>query len=309
MGVLSKIRARMGCTTATHHITPRCLLDDTLPSEPQLPSTDQGLPAGFELHKDHDQEKVSFHQRYVLLGILGNGSFAKVYAGEEVSACGRVAVKVIYSRPKLTDSDSAAAEDKFRSTVENEVMIARRVAHLRCCVQLISFFQEDTFAYIIMEECQSSLVDCLDRMDDLNERTLAPVFHSMFSALKSVHLLGVVHRDVKPDNFLCAGMDTSCVKLADFGLAALQGPVAGGAGSRLRGVHGTAPFMSPEMLKAEGYDTKTDVWSMGVIMYVIMLGQFPYMPPEATPKAMKAAILTGHPEPSYQTRPITAASL
>jgi len=101
----------------------------------------------------------------------------------------------------------------------------------------------------------------------------------------------------RQDNFLCTG-ENMTVKLCDFGLA----EVLPTAKSELKGVYGTAPFMSPEMLGAGGYGTATDVWSLGVIAYVLLFGQFPYQPVETTAKAMKAAILSGVPAPTFRPR-------
>lgn len=127
------------------------------------------------------------------------------------------------------------------------------------------------------------------------------VFHQIFTGLDAVHKLHIVHRDIKPDNFLCNRSATSdgfpIVKICDFGMAE-QLPDARPA---LRGVYGTAPFMSPEMLNKKPYGTNTDVWSTFAVCYVLFLGKFPYQPAVPNPKAMKTAVLSGVPEPSFTT--------
>merc|ERR1719428_1666918 len=94
----------------------------------------------------------------------------------------------------------------------------------------------------------------------------------MFLAVSEVHALKMLHRDVKPDNFLVGPGAT--VKLCDFGFARRfpSGPAC------VRGVFGTAPFMSPEMIMGLEYGAPTDVWSLGVVLYVLLCGEFPYMP-------------------------------
>jgi serine/threonine protein kinase len=103
----------------------------------------------------------------------------------------------------------------------------------------------------------------------------------------------VIHRDIKPDNFLVGGQDGHTVKLIDFGLSVMV-PKLG----KVSGVFGTPPYMCPEMINKEYYDTKADVWSLGVMVYVFLFGTFPYDCKEPSSSAMKQAIVTGVP-PSF----------
>ncbi|CAE8605924.1 unnamed protein product, partial [Polarella glacialis] len=104
----------------------------------------------------------------------------------------------------------------------------------------------------------------------------------------------IVHRDIKLDNFLYGGHLQRTVKLADFGLAAKM-PRKG----YMKGVSGTAPYMSPEMLTNVGYDTQTDNWSFAATTYIILFGDCPYSPKEATAAAVKKAIIQASPEPIW----------
>jgi serine/threonine protein kinase len=113
--------------------------------------------------------------------------------------------------------------------------------------------------------------------------------------LAHCHAANVVHRDVKPDNFLLGGNSGQEIKLTDFGLATILPPK-----KKLHGIAGTAPYMSPELLGSDGYDDKTDVWSLGVTAYVMLFGVFPYMPKERSGDAMKAIIRKGSPAPSFK---------
>jgi len=102
---------------------------------------------------------------------------------------------------------------------------------------------------------------------------------------------------VKPDNFLCTGAHD--IKLCDFGIASLLNP--GNDEPGLKGICGTPAFMAPEMLKGQRYDEKIDVWSFGVIAYVLLLGGLPYEPAAQTQDSMKAAILaSGTAPPSFK---------
>lgn len=188
---------------------------------------------------------------------------------------------------------------KLRRAAEKEAAFLRHVGGLQHCVSAFDFAIEGTLAYIAMEKCDMTLLRLLESQPSLREASLARIFSEMTQALASIHGLGIVHRDVKPDNFLCVG-EAQTIKLCDFGLA--EEEPRGGPGQGLTGVYGTAPFMSPEMLSGTGYDSKTDIWSLGVIMYVICFGQFPYIPAKTSASAMKAAILVGVPPPSFRPK-------
>jgi len=271
--------------TLDHHST-------STPSTRSTPA--EVIPAG-----------AQFHREYVLTGKIGKGAFAQVYSVRRASSHVEdrtLAVKIMDLRRDRNAKPRSHLEEfdtKRKQTVQTEAAILERVANLKHCIQIYDFFVEGCFSYIVMERCDRTLLQVLEGGPVLNEQSVKPIFREMMEALAAIHALGVVHRDVKPDNFLCAG-DALSVKLCDFGLASVM--PASGEGM-LSGVYGTPPFMSPEMLVADGYDSSTDVWSLGVIIYVIVLGRFPYRPTENTGKAMKAAIKAGIPEPTFKLNP------
>merc|ERR1719356_1121229 len=78
---------------------------------------------------------------------------------------------------------------------------------------------EAGLAYVVMEKCDVTLLQALERSSKLKESTLRSVLRQMLQALAAVHAAGIVHRDVKPDNFLCTGPSCGTVKLCDFGLS------------------------------------------------------------------------------------------
>jgi len=110
--------------------------------------------------------------------------------------------------------------------------------------------------------------------------------HSSFQA--DAYLSCIAHRDIKLENFLFTGKKLECVKLCDFGFATFVSH-----GQDLKGVCGTPPYMSPEMLTST-HNTKTDIWSMGVCFYFLLSGGcFPYESKERSAEAMKKAIIEG----------------
>ena len=115
--------------------------------------------------------------------------------------------------------------------------------------------------------------------------------------------------DIKPENFLYGGPDGTVLKLCDFGLALRQPK----KGKGITGIGGTAPYMAPEILAGvrSGYGKEIDVWAFGVILYLVIYGQFPYMPRgETTANSMKQAIYSDSPPISYpDTQALSAQSL
>jgi len=155
------------------------------------------------------------------------------------------------------------------------------------CVRLFKAFWINDLCYMVMEKCNVSLMDC-------TKYELADVSRQMLVAIGHVHSCGVVHRDIKPDNLLFGGSDNRTVKLCDFGLAKFM-PKRG----LMRGVAGSAPYISPEMLSEAGYDGATDIWSLGVTVYLILYGEFPYMPEQCGTEEMKEAIRRNYPPPRF----------
>jgi len=168
-------------------------------------------------------------------------------------------------------------------------------------LQAFEYMVEGHYGYIVMQRCTSSVLRVLEGVPELTERSIRRIFREMLKGIHAVHSAGILHRDVKPDNFLCIGTEAT-VKLCDFGLATLftQSPSSEGRESGVTGVNGTAPYMAPEMLQGLAYDAKVDVWSFGVLMYALLLGEFPYRPAKPTAQSMKAAILVGTPPPSFR---------
>lgn len=261
----------------------------------------------------HAADGRSFHAEFVLVGKLGKGAFAQVYEVKKAEQrdprdTSTLAVKIMdlrVDRNTQPHSELEEVDSKRKAAAEKEAQILRAVSQLPNCLTMIDFLIEGCFSYMVTERCDRTLLQSLEQIPLLNEHTLKPILREMFEALVGIHRLQVVHRDVKPDNFLVSSRGAALergeigIKLCDFGLAAEAPP---NGGNTLTGVYGTPPYMSPEMLACRGYGKGLDVWSLGVIAYVLLLGQFPYKPAEQTGKAMKAAIKAGVPAPSFRPR-------
>merc|ERR1719419_703743 len=114
-----------------------------------------------------------------------------------------------------------------------------------------------------------TLPQALESASEVTVDSLRRVTCEMLQALVAIHKVNVVHRDIKPDNFLYTENQRR-VKLCDFGFAEVM-PVSEG----LTGIYGTPPFMSPEMLSSMSYGPGTDVWSLGVTAHIVVFRQFP----------------------------------
>jgi|Transcript_115116 serine/threonine protein kinase len=238
-----------------------------------------------------------FHDQYLLGVKLGRGAFAQVRVATKVDGGDlrldnvkkpQSAVKILDLRDKNTPGE---ASRQLQKTAYNEASVWKAIGRSPYCICLFDIFYSSDFCYMVMEKCSSGLLQYLEAMPELSERTLGKVFLDMLMGTAHVHSVKVVHRDIKPDNFLVGGDDGTTVKLGDFGLSAMFPK----PGSKLTGVYGTAPFMCPEMLDGRSYDEKSDVWSVAVVVYAMLFGNFPYMPKEQSSKGMKKAILDGAP--------------
>lgn len=148
---------------------------------------------------------------------------------------------------------------------------------------------------MVMEKCRCSLYEHLELSQDFNETFLARLLSQMLLGLKQLHSVGVVHRDIKPENFMIAMDENHTVKLGDFGLSGTLAVNSVLGLKKVIGVYGTAPFMCPEIIKNGECDEKADIWSLGVVAYVLLFGSFPYVPRQPSSKLMKMAIMEGDP--------------
>jgi len=253
-----------------------------------------------------ERANASFHDQFVIVGKLGKGSFARVYSTICKVEGTSFAAKVTDLRaPVHQRGQSPKARGglcpKMQMLCASEVQILREIGHQKHCIHLLDSYQEGFLSYIVMEQCEMTLLQGIECSGDVNETLYAKVFRDMLSALASIHALQIMHLDVKPDNFLCQGTArTGVIKLCDFGLA--KRTTLGSARKGNKDLHGTAPYMAPEMLLQAGYDEKSDVWSFAVIVYVLFFGCFPYQPTERGVTAMKVAIANGYPAPDFLPR-------
>lgn len=235
--------------------------------------------------------RLSIHEQYTFSEKLGEGAFGQVRACVNNSTQLDCAVKIV-------DTDGRSSRQK---ATQKEAFFWKRAGENPHIVNLLETYTDDSFSYFVMERCERSLYDLLLDMDVLKEAQLLQTFRQMLLGLEHCHSVAIVHRDVKPANFLVS--DQGVVKLCDFGLAHLEKEKG------ITGLAGTAPFMSPEMVLGQIYDRKTDIWSLGASCYLMLYGRYPYQVKDqqnlawkdfSASKRMQKAIGSNAPPPSYE---------
>ncbi len=202
--------------------------------------------------------------RYEILGVIGKGGMSTVYKARDLTLGETVALKVI--RPEVGGAPEAVA--RFRS----EIKLARRVRHRNVCA-IYEYGEDGALRYIVMEFVEGQDLRRLIRASDPLSPTIA-LDYSIQTAhgLQAIHEAGIVHRDVKTTNITVDASGT--IRLMDFGIARL---LLADTGSTQAGmIVGTPDFMSPEQARGEVLDQRSDIYSLGVVIYEIFTGRLPF---------------------------------
>ncbi|URD92070.1 Calcium calmodulin-dependent serine threonine-protein kinase [Musa troglodytarum] len=234
------------------------------PNEASIP---EGSEVELGLDKNFGFLKQIF-SKFELGEEIGRGHFgytctAKAKKGDMKGE--EVAVKVI---PKAKMTTAIAIED-----VRREVRILRSLTGHKNLAQFYDAYEDEDNVYIVMELCKGGelLERILSRGGKYSEEDAKAVIVQILSVVAFCHLQGVVHRDLKPENFLFATKDEkSTLKAIDFGLSDFVKP-----DERLNDIVGSAYYVAPEVLH-RSYGTEADMWSIGVIAYILLCGSRPF---------------------------------
>ncbi|ESR62757.1 hypothetical protein CICLE_v10015080mg [Citrus x clementina] len=211
-----------------------------------------------------DQNQSPLLGRYEIGKLLGHGTFAKVYHARNVKSGESVAIKVI-DKEKILKSGLVAH-------IKREISILRRVRHPNI-VQLFEVMATKSKIYFVMEYVRGGELFNKVAKGRLKEDLARKYFQQLISAVGFCHARGVYHRDLKPENLLLD--ENGDLKVSDFGLSAVSDQI------RQDGLFhtfcGTPAYVAPEVLSRKGYDAaKVDIWSCGVILFVLMAGYLPF---------------------------------
>lgn len=201
--------------------------------------------------------------KYELGRTIGEGTFAKVKFAQNKETGDCVAIKVL--------AKSSILKHKMVDQIKREISIMKIVRH-PCIVRLHEVLASQTKIYIVLEFVTGGeLFDKIVQRGRLSEHESRRYFQQLIDAVSHCHSKGIFHRDLKPENLLLDSKGN--LKVSDFGLSAL--PQQGV--DLLHTTCGTPNYVAPEVLGNRGYDgAAADIWSCGVILYVLMAGYLPF---------------------------------
>uniref|UniRef100_A0A1J3D0N8 non-specific serine/threonine protein kinase n=1 Tax=Noccaea caerulescens TaxID=107243 RepID=A0A1J3D0N8_NOCCA len=211
-----------------------------------------------------DVPKENIEDRYLLDRELGRGEFGVTYLCIERSSRDLLACKSISKRKLRTAVD---VED-----VKREVAIMKHLPKSSSIVTLKEACEDDNAVHLVMELCEGGeLFDRIVARGHYTERAAAGVTKTIVEVVQLCHKHGVIHRDLKPENFLFANKkENSPLKAIDFGLSIFFKP-----GEKFSEIVGSPYYMAPEVLK-RNYGPEIDIWSAGVILYILLCGVPPF---------------------------------
>jgi serine/threonine-protein kinase len=236
----------------------------------ELTST-PGLPQAVGA-SDQPIERGRLIGEYEVEEMIGKGGFGTVYRAQHPVIGKLVAIKVLARR--------YAADEEIVSRFVSEARAVNQIRH-RNIIDIFSFGQlDDGRHYYVMEHLDGEPLDrCLARRGALPLDEALPILRGLALALDAAHGKGIAHRDLKPENiFIASGPDgDSFPKLLDFGIAKLMAPEEDVRHRTNTGVPiGTPYFMSPEQCRGRDVDSRTDIYSFGVMTYCVLTGVRPF---------------------------------
>jgi CheY-like chemotaxis protein len=210
---------------------------------------------------------VSILGRFRLLADLGEGGMGKVFKARDDRLEEDVVVKVM--------KDSLTGDRKMLEHFKREIRLARKISHPNV-VRIFDFWEAGPLKFVTMEFLQGT-----DLAREIRSRGAFPVpvavrlATEFFDGLAAAHDLGVVHRDIKPDNVFVLGGGR--LKILDFGIAQGLDPVSPDVGTQTQSIIGTPAYMSPEQLLGQKLDPRTDIYSAGIMLYQLLTGELPFI--------------------------------
>src|SRR5215813_12948421 len=219
-------------------------------------------------------------QKYYIESKLGVGGMGTVYRARRLLIGDMVAVKVLHP-DQMADPQ---AVERFR----REAQAAARLKHPNVVTVYDFDVSREGLNYLVMEVAQGeSLRSLVERQGTLAETDAAEIIRQVCAALDEARRQGVVHRDIKPENILVRTVPGGLqVKVLDFGIAALR-DVNAGRLTRTGAIVGTPHYMSPEHCLGEELDGRSDIYSLGIVLFEMLTGVVPFDSPTTTAIVIK----------------------
>eukprot|EP01102_Stenamoeba_stenopodia_P004597 TRINITY_DN148_c0_g1_i1.p1 TRINITY_DN148_c0_g1~~TRINITY_DN148_c0_g1_i1.p1 ORF type:complete len:607 (+),score=150.23 TRINITY_DN148_c0_g1_i1:330-2150(+) len=221
---------------------------------------------------EEDEDLISLnegiHDFYTFGRELGSGAYSIVYEAKNKKTGDVVAVKCIDLA--ILEAEATPGVDPLLP-LKREIKIMKKVAHENV-IRLFEVFVDEEKFYMVMELMPGEeLFQRIERKGNYSEKQASRIFRQIVSAVRYLHEMGVAHRDLKPENILVCGEDENeVVKLLDFGFAKYFKE------DQLKTALGSPGYAAPELFIAESYDESVDMWSLGVICYVLLSGTPPF---------------------------------
>ena len=217
----------------------------------------------------------TINERYLITGLIGSGGMGNVYLAEHVILKKKVAVKILH----FELSKNKDTLERFR----REAIAASNIGQTNI-VDVTDFgYTEQGNAYFVMEYVEGeSLADIIKKRAPLPLHHVVAITAQVALALYSAHGKGIVHRDMKPENILITAKDeiSPFVKIVDFGISKIIGTGVTTRKERTLtkagAIFGTPEYMSPEQAGGQQVDPRTDIYSLGVMMYEMLTGVLPF---------------------------------
>jgi len=234
--------------------------------------------------------------KYEIEGVLGEGAMGVVYKARDPFIERIVAIKTI--RNDLLDP---SIRDEMLARFKREAQAAGQLSHPGI-VSVYEYGEEGNTAFISMEFIEGEeLADIFERGEKPKEEHVIGIIIQLLEALSFAHAKGIVHRDIKPSNIIVTADHK--VKLADFGIAHVDTSSLTQSGSVL----GTPAFMSPEQCVGSTVDSRTDLFSVGAVLYYTLTGEKPF--PGGNPFTIMQRVIKHDPEPPSSFNPLLSKEI
>jgi len=225
--------------------------------------TDEDEETRTDLGATSFKKGVKVADRYEIVSEVGKGGFGRVFRAVDVTTGGVIALKVL--KPALT------SDEQVRARFLGELKMSRRVVHPNI-IRLTDVLEIGGMLILVMEFVEGmSLKQMIRREGPFDVELAYTIMSQVCLGLDAAHRVGVVHRDVKPQNILIT--ENLGVKIVDLGLARHLG---GKSVSQTGVIMGTPDYMSPEQVRGRNVDARSDIYSLGVVMYEMFTGKLPF---------------------------------
>ena len=209
-------------------------------------------------------QQKSLFDKYEIKQKIGNGKFGLVKCGINKETKKPVAIKIM-AKKNMDKSDLELAK------VEIDIL---KIGQHPNIIKLYDIYENENYIYIIMEYCSGGdLLSYFEYNDyELPETKVCEIIHKLSMAIYYLHSYGIVHRDLKPENILMTDLSAQAdIRLLDFGLSKIVGNE-----EKCTEPYGTLSFVAPEVLQGKPYDKSVDLWSIGIITFLLLCGYLPF---------------------------------